>query len=47
MRAVCPIYNNNEEIRYYNKIKIHHFYHKTDKNDVFRIIINDDYGNYK
>jgi hypothetical protein len=34
MRAVNPSYNKNEEIRYENKIKNH-------KNDIFRIIIND------
>ena len=34
MRAVSPSYNKNEEIRYENKIKNH-------KNDIFRIIIND------
>jgi hypothetical protein len=40
MRAVLPSYsNNNEEIRYENK--------KIDKNDIFTIIINDDYGNHK
>ena len=41
MRAVFPLYNNNEEIRYENKIK-----NKNHKNDIFRIIINDDYDNY-
>jgi len=40
MRAVNPSYNNNEEIRYENKIK-------NNKNDIFRMIINDDYGNHK
>ena len=43
MRAVTPFYNNNEEIRYENKIKII----KIIKNDIFRIIINDDYDNYE
>ena len=43
MRAVSPYYNNNEEIRYGNKNKKY----KNDKNDIFRIIINDDYGNHK
>ncbi len=43
MRAVSPPYYNNEEIRYENKIKNN----KNHKNDIFRIIINDDYGNYK
>jgi hypothetical protein len=42
MRAVIPSYNNNEEIRNENKIKI-----KNHKNDIFRIIKNDDYGNHK
>ena len=42
MRAVYPFYNNNKEIRYENKIKIN----KNRKNDIFRIIINDDYDNY-
>jgi len=40
MRAVIPFYNNNEEIRYENKIKNH-------KNDIFRKITNDDDGNHK
>ena len=35
MRAVTPSYNNNEEIRYENKIKNN----KNHKNDVFRIIM--------
>ena len=39
MRAVEPFYNNNEEMRYENKIK-------NKKNDIFRIIINDDDYNY-
>ena len=43
MRAVSPSYNNNEEIRYENKIKNK----KNHKNDIFRIIINDDNGNHK
>ena len=42
MRAVFPSYNNNEEIRYENKIKI-----KNNKNDIYKIIIiNDDDDNY-
>ena len=41
MRAVCPYYNNNEEIRYENKNQ-----NKNHKNDIFRIIINDDNDNY-
>jgi hypothetical protein len=32
MRAVDPYYNNNEEIRYENKIKII----KNHKNDIFK-----------
>ena len=41
MRAVEQFYNNNEEMRYENKIKKNH------KNDILRIIIiNDDYDNY-
>jgi len=45
MRAVHPTYsnNNNEEIRYENKIK----HYKNHKNNIFRIIINDDFGNHK
>ncbi len=43
MRAVHPLYNNNEKIRYENKIKNN----KNHKNDIFRIITNDDYGNHK
>jgi hypothetical protein len=39
MRAVDPFYNINEEIRYESKIKNH-------KNEISRIIINDDYDNY-
>jgi len=43
MRAVDPFYNNNEEMRYENKINkikiIKMIYIK-------RIILNDDYGNY-
>ena len=42
MRAVYPSYNNNEEIRYENKIKKN----KNHKNDLLRIIINDDDDNY-
>ena len=42
MRAVSPSYNNNEKIRYENKIKIN----KNHQNDIFRRIINDDYDNY-
>jgi hypothetical protein len=38
MRAVYPYYNNNEEIRYENKIKNH-------KNNIFRTLINDYYDN--
>ena len=40
MRAVFPLYNKNEEIRYENKNNKNH------KNDIFRIIMNDDYDNY-
>ncbi len=43
MRAVNPSYNNNEEIRYENKIKKK----KTWKWYIQRIILNDDYGNHK
>jgi hypothetical protein len=35
MRAVIPSYNNNEEIRYENKIKNH----KNDKNKILRMMI--------
>ena len=42
-RAVLPFYNKDEKMRYENKIK----YNKNHKNDIFRIIINDDYGNHK
>jgi len=38
MRAVHPFYNNNEEIKYENKIKNNN----NNKKDIFRI--NDDYG---
>ena len=38
MRAVCPNYNYNEEIRYENKMKNN----ENHKNDIFRIIIDDD-----
>ena len=45
MRAVDPSYNNNEKIRYENKIK-NNKNHKNDKNGILRIIINDDDDNY-
>jgi len=34
-RAVYPRYNNNEKIRYENKIKIN----KNHKNDIFKMMI--------
>ena len=40
-----PYYNNNEKIRYENKIK-NNKNHKNDKNGILRIIINDDDDNY-
>jgi len=44
MRAVSPCYNNNEEIRYENKIKIIKIIYL--ESYIFRRI-NDDYGNHK